>query len=290
MTAPFSQGFRFFPELSAGDRTDGGARRRGDVCALEPPTKNGGCNARGCGCCVRQGNQGPRSGLRLHNIHTHVPRACQPMGCRRQRASVRIDERRGAGCEFRRQGANRAARKLPQRPQGAPEPLRSPRLAAAHAKALRALASQRHSTPTQTSAAHTTAWAPALFSPPTLPTRPHRSSSSSSHIHVESKAAQTRASWLTGGLSQRQSTPQATPSFGQSRPISRLGARPIGRAVGIAHRRRQGRGLFPGEISPPTTCDSPGLHRLQGRLRAAPPVRGPARLLRARAPLRTGHG
>ena len=70
-------------------------------------------------------------------------------------------------------------------------------------------------------AAHTTAWAPALFSPPTLPARPHRSSSSSSHIHVESKAAQTRASWLARGLSQRQSTPQATPSFGQSRAISR---------------------------------------------------------------------
>ena len=115
-------------------------------------------------------------------------------------------------------------------------------------KALRALASQRHSTPTQTSAAHTTAWAPALFSPPTLPTRPHRSSSSSSHIHVESKAAQTRASRLARGLSQRQSTPQATPSFGQSRPISRLGARPIGRAVGIAHRRLHGRGLFSGEL------------------------------------------
>ena len=97
--------------------------------ALE--SQNGGCNARGCGCCVRQGNQGPCSGLRLHNIHTHVPRACQPMGCRRQRASVRIDERRGASCEFRRQGANRAARQLPKRPQGAPEPLRSPRLAAA---------------------------------------------------------------------------------------------------------------------------------------------------------------
>ena len=149
MTAPFSQGFLFF-RVATGDRTDGVVRRRGDVCARTP---HGGCNARGCGCCVRQGNQGPRSGLRLHNIHTHVPRACQPMGCRRQRASIRIDERRGAGCEFRRQGANRAARKLPQRPQGAPEPLRSPRLAAAHAKALRALASQRHSTPTNVSRA-----------------------------------------------------------------------------------------------------------------------------------------
>ena len=171
------------------------------------------------------------------------------MGCRRQRASVRIDERRGAGCEFRRQGANRAARKLPQRPQGAPEPLRSPRLAAAHAKALRARASQRHSTPTQRQP-RIQRHGPPPSLPPTLPTRPHRSSSISSHIHVESKAAQTRASWLTGGLSQRQSTPQATPSFGQSRPIGRLGARPVGRAVGIAHRRRQGRGLFSGELPP----------------------------------------
>eukprot|EP00964_Phaeocystis_antarctica_P121362 scaffold85027_cov69-Phaeocystis_antarctica.AAC.3 len=35
--------------------------------------------------------------------------------------------------------------------------------------------------------------------------------------------AQTSASWLSGGLFRRQSTPQAAPSFGQPRPTSRLG-------------------------------------------------------------------
>ena len=39
----------------------------------------------------------------------------------------------------------------------------------------------------------------------------------------ENNVAQTEtsASWLSGGLSQRQITPQAAPSFGQPRPISR---------------------------------------------------------------------
>ena len=34
--------------------------------------------------------------------------------------------------------------------------------------------------------------------------------------YVENMGAQTSASWLSGGPSQRQSTPQAAPSFGQS--------------------------------------------------------------------------
>ena len=41
--------------------------------------------------------------------------------------------------------------------------------------------------------------------------------------YVVNKVAQTSASWLSGGLSQRQITLQATPSLGQPRPISRLG-------------------------------------------------------------------
>ena len=43
------------------------------------------------------------------------------------------------------------------------------------------------------------------------------------NVYVENKGAQTSASWLSGGPSQRQIVPQATPSFGQPRPISRLG-------------------------------------------------------------------
>ena len=40
---------------------------------------------------------------------------------------------------------------------------------------------------------------------------------------VENEVAQASASWHSGGCSQRQITPQAAPSFGQPRPISRLG-------------------------------------------------------------------
>ena len=40
---------------------------------------------------------------------------------------------------------------------------------------------------------------------------------------VGSEVAQTSASWLSGGFSQRQIMPQAAPSSGQPRPISRLG-------------------------------------------------------------------
>ena len=40
---------------------------------------------------------------------------------------------------------------------------------------------------------------------------------------VESKQAQPSASWRSGGCFQRQGRPQAAPSFGQPRPISRLG-------------------------------------------------------------------
>ena len=41
--------------------------------------------------------------------------------------------------------------------------------------------------------------------------------------YVENKAAQASASWLSGGPFQGQSVPQAALSFGQPRPISRLG-------------------------------------------------------------------
>ena len=40
--------------------------------------------------------------------------------------------------------------------------------------------------------------------------------------YVEIKAPQPLASWLSGGFFQRQIVPQAAPSFGQPRPISRL--------------------------------------------------------------------
>ena len=40
---------------------------------------------------------------------------------------------------------------------------------------------------------------------------------------MKNKVAQTSASWISGGFSQRQITPQAALSFGQPRPISRLG-------------------------------------------------------------------
>ena len=40
---------------------------------------------------------------------------------------------------------------------------------------------------------------------------------------MENEGAQTSANWLSGGPFQRQLVPQATLSFGQPRPISRLG-------------------------------------------------------------------
>ena len=54
------------------------------------------------------------------------------------------------------------------------------------------------------------------------------SSTSLTRMHyawVDTRAAQASPSWCSGGLSlsQRQVTPQAAPSFGQPRPISRLG-------------------------------------------------------------------
>eukprot|EP00964_Phaeocystis_antarctica_P036908 scaffold21069_cov58-Phaeocystis_antarctica.AAC.3 len=42
-------------------------------------------------------------------------------------------------------------------------------------------------------------------------------------LYVESKVAQTSASWLSGGFFQRQTTPQPAQRSGQPRPISRLG-------------------------------------------------------------------
>eukprot|EP00964_Phaeocystis_antarctica_P078117 scaffold48578_cov55-Phaeocystis_antarctica.AAC.1 len=69
--------------------------------------------------------------------------------------------------------------------------------------------------------------------------------------YVENKAAQTSASWLSGGPFQRQIVPQTAPSFGQPRPISRLGraGRPYwpcfphrrvpGRSRRQGHRRRR---------------------------------------------------
>ena len=41
--------------------------------------------------------------------------------------------------------------------------------------------------------------------------------------YVENKGAQTSASWLSGGLSQRQSRPRAAPSSGQLRITGRAG-------------------------------------------------------------------
>ena len=41
-------------------------------------------------------------------------------------------------------------------------------------------------------------------------------------------SAQASASWLAGGCFQRQVVPQAAPSFGQPRPISRVGRADIG--------------------------------------------------------------
>ena len=41
--------------------------------------------------------------------------------------------------------------------------------------------------------------------------------------YVENQMAHTSASWISGGFSQRQVTPQAAPRSGQPRPISRLG-------------------------------------------------------------------
>eukprot|EP00964_Phaeocystis_antarctica_P021830 scaffold12121_cov57-Phaeocystis_antarctica.AAC.4 len=42
-------------------------------------------------------------------------------------------------------------------------------------------------------------------------------------LYVEIKVAQTAASWRPGGLCQHQVVLQAAPTFGQPRPISRLG-------------------------------------------------------------------
>ena len=42
-------------------------------------------------------------------------------------------------------------------------------------------------------------------------------------VQIDTKVAQASASWLTGGFFQRQIVPQAAPSSGQPRPISRLG-------------------------------------------------------------------
>eukprot|EP00964_Phaeocystis_antarctica_P106240 scaffold71152_cov73-Phaeocystis_antarctica.AAC.4 len=43
------------------------------------------------------------------------------------------------------------------------------------------------------------------------------------NLHGKTKLAQASASWLSGGCSQRQIIHLAAPSFGQPRPISRLG-------------------------------------------------------------------
>eukprot|EP00964_Phaeocystis_antarctica_P116595 scaffold80532_cov64-Phaeocystis_antarctica.AAC.3 len=57
----------------------------------------------------------------------------------------------------------------------------------------------------------------------TLTVACHLPTLSISSTYVENKGGQTSASWLSGGPFQRQAVPQATPSFGQPRPISRLG-------------------------------------------------------------------
>ena len=58
---------------------------------------------------------------------------------------------------------------------------------------------------------------------PPWPRRAWAEGPPSSCLCVENKAAQTSASWLSGGPFQRKIVPQAAPSFGQPRPISRLG-------------------------------------------------------------------
>ena len=68
--------------------------------------------------------------------------------------------------------------------------------------------------------------------------------------YVESKAAQPSASWLSGGLSQRQSTPRACPkllpSSGQARPTRRLGRAGLaghpGPVFHTGHHARRGQG------------------------------------------------
>eukprot|EP00964_Phaeocystis_antarctica_P002224 scaffold1147_cov68-Phaeocystis_antarctica.AAC.16 len=55
-------------------------------------------------------------------------------------------------------------------------------------------------------------------------TRPPQSSACRTAARLRGKqGGSDSASWLSGGCSQRQIVPQATPSFGQPRPISRLG-------------------------------------------------------------------
>ena len=56
---------------------------------------------------------------------------------------------------------------------------------------------------------------------------------------VGSKGGQTSASWLSGGLSQRQIVRQAAPSFGQPRPISRLGRAGTQATLGVLATRRR---------------------------------------------------
>ena len=62
-----------------------------------------------------------------------------------------------------------------------------------------------------------------------LPTAAHDRRDIWAWYHVTKKLAHTSASWLSGGLSQRQIMLQAAPSLGQPRPISRLVP------VGIGH-------------------------------------------------------
>ena len=57
--------------------------------------------------------------------------------------------------------------------------------------------------------------------------------------YVANSAARASASWLSGGVSQRQSMPQAARSFGQPRPISRLGR--AGRPIGLFYTGLAGR-------------------------------------------------
>ena len=59
--------------------------------------------------------------------------------------------------------------------------------------------------------------------------RPFSSSPSKNPPYVESNVARTSVSWLSGGLDQRLIVLQAAPSFGQPRPISRLGRTTAGR-------------------------------------------------------------
>eukprot|EP00964_Phaeocystis_antarctica_P097845 scaffold63917_cov52-Phaeocystis_antarctica.AAC.4 len=73
------------------------------------------------------------------------------------------------------------------------------------------------------------------------PSRDEAARAASSDLSCQISAAPASASWLSGGFSQRQSMPQAAPSFDQPRPISRLGRINAGRPHRPCIRQRAAR-------------------------------------------------